>query len=114
MSIEQFIKLELKIYSFSINIFSFVKSLSDKKIAGQNEKKLLNSANDLYSIFLDELEHVEKGNEKADFAKCIIRSEECVSLMKNYELSGLHLNEKVDLAIEANEILRSLKLIKTY
>lgn len=104
-------KLESMIYAFSVNILSFVKSLSDKNIASQNEKDLLNSANELYSLYLDILKNIEKGNNNPDIKDCILKSEKCASLIKNFELSGILLNEKVDLAIEANEILRLLRQI---
>jgi hypothetical protein len=54
------------------------------------------------------LDIIEKGK-KPDFSHCIAEAVECSSILHNIELSGKLLNEKVDLQIEANEILRKLK-----
>jgi hypothetical protein len=111
MNIELAQKLELKIYGFSVNVYSFVKTLIEKKISDKNTKALLNEANKLYSSYLDILEAIDKGNNSPDKSECIQISGECITLFQNIELTGAILNEKVDLAIEANEILRKLKEI---
>jgi len=110
MDLESFKKLELKIYSFSVNVFSFVKTLSNKNIATHKEKELLGNANQLYCLFLVELEKMEAGI-SPDLESCVKSIENCITLIKDYELSGILLNEKVDLAIDANQILRSLNLV---
>jgi hypothetical protein len=102
-------KMELKIYSFSVNVFSFVKSLKDKNVSDEVSNSLLNKANSLYSGFLDfmDAENISGKTVKPDF--CIKMAEECCGLLKNIQPDSILLNEKVDLAIEANEIYRKLK-----
>jgi hypothetical protein len=101
--------LEFKIYRFSINVFSFVKTLIEKKLSNQYSEALLNKANDLYSSYVNMLESIEKSKSSPDFHPLLKKSQECEALFPNIELTGAILNEKVDLAIEAFEISKKLK-----
>jgi hypothetical protein len=105
-------KLEQKIYAFSVDVFSFVKTLINRKIADGNAKGLLNAANSLYASYLDVMELYEKAETEFDFSSCMVKAEECIDFMKNMELTGALLNEKVDLAIEAGSILAKLRELK--
>jgi hypothetical protein len=102
-------QLEFKIYRFSVNVFSFVKTLIDKKLSNQYSEALLNKANDMYSSYVNLLDKFENEGNIQDLPNIITKSEECVAYFKEIELTGPILNEKVDLAIEAYEISKQLK-----
>ena len=99
--------LELKIYRFSINVFSFVKSLEQIKISKNLTKDILNKSNSLYSKFLEYLDANEK-DVKKELEECVKISLQCFELFKNADFKDTLLNEKVDLTIEASEISKIL------
>jgi hypothetical protein len=102
-------KLEFKIYRFSVNVFSFVKTLIEKKLSNQYSEALLVKANDLYSSYVNLLDSFENEGVVSGLFGIIEKSENCVTLFQDIELTGSILNEKVDLAIEAFEISKQLK-----
>jgi hypothetical protein len=105
--------LEFKIYRFSVNVFSFVKTLIEKKLSSQYSEALLNKANDLYSSYVNVIGKADGSESLQGILSIIKKSEECVAIFQDIELRGSILNEKVDLAIEAFEITEKLKeLIK--
>jgi hypothetical protein len=100
--------LEFKIYRFSVNVFSFVKTLIEKKLSDKYSDILLNKANDLYSSYVNMLES-DNIESLPNISTILKKSDECVAIFQNIELKGAILNEKVDLAIEAFEISKKLK-----
>ncbi len=74
--------LELKIYRFSINVFSFVKSLEQLNISIKLAKNILAKSNLLYSKFLDYIDADEKDLKK-ELEGCVKISLQCFELIKN-------------------------------
>lgn len=104
----EFKKLESRVYAFSVDVFSFVKTLINKNLANQHSKNLLDNANKLYGDFLDVFDNQDVIDEQS-LKKCIQLAEVCSNLLGNIEVEKALLNEKVDLTIEANELTRILK-----
>jgi len=102
-------KLESKIYIFSVDIFSFVKTLMNQNITNSFTVGLLNASNKLYSNFLDLID-IQTNKSKSEIHKdCIELADHCAEFLKNIEVKGSLLNERVDLLIEAKELSRILK-----
>ena len=110
MTEEEFRKLETRVYAFSVDVFSFVKTLIDKKLSNEESRLLLNTSNQLYSTFLDVYDHKEGVNPIV-----VTRCEQLAGICSNYlskiEVQKQLLNEKVDLTIESNELNRIFKKI---
>ncbi|MBN1251337.1 MAG: hypothetical protein JXR51_16030 [Bacteroidales bacterium] len=100
--------LELKIYRFSINVFSFVKSLDKVNISNSQTQTMAELSNSLYSKFTD-YEDAENQELKSKYLEeCVKISLQCFELFKKVDFKDALLNEKVDLTIEASEISKTL------
>jgi hypothetical protein len=108
MDEEKLRKLEFKVYRFSVNVFSFVKTLANRNEAITVGNQLLNLANEMYGTLADMLDSYEGGNKAIDFSSIQANSEVCKDLLQTIEVSGILINEKVDLLIEAHEISQKL------
>jgi len=103
-------ELELKIYRFSVNVFSFVKSLDKLNVSKSLTKDILNSSNLLYSKFLEYVDTKDR-DVMSKLEECVKISLRCFELFKNADFNDVLLNEKVDLTIEASEISKILLLL---
>jgi len=110
MNENEFKKLESRIYAFSVDVFSFVKTLINKNLANQYSKGLLDGANKLYGDFLDVFDN-QDNMDSALLKNCIYQAESCSNFLGSIEVEKALLNEKVDLTIEANELARLLKSV---
>lgn len=108
MTEDEFKKLESRIYAFSVDVFSFAKTLMDNGQASEQSRMLLNTSNQLYTVFLDAFD--KSGELDLIVAKrCEQLSDSCSDYLSEIEVSKKNLNEKVDLTIEAKEISRTLR-----
>lgn len=107
MSEEEYKKLESRIYAFSVDVFSFVKTLINQNQSNQHTKGLLAGSNQLYSLFLDLIDN--QGNVIVEvLSKCVQICNNCSTFLENIKVEQKLLNEKVDLTIETNELGRQL------
>jgi len=100
--------LELKIYRFSINVFSFVKSLEKLEFSNNQTRLMAQTSNSLYSQFIDYEDAKDNETIKKNLEACVEISLKCFELFKNTDFKDILLNEKVDLTIEASEISKIL------
>lgn len=112
MTEEEYKKQESRIYAFSIDVFSFVKTLIDLGLASENSRMLLDTANQLYANFIDALGNDGELN-KIVITRCEQLADSCSDYLSKIEVGEKHLNEKVDLTIEAKEISRKLREVLT-
>ena len=108
MTEEDYKKLESRIYAFSVDVFSFVKTLIDDGRASEHSRMLLDTANQLYSTFIDALNTDGELNEIL-ITRCEQLVDSCADYFEKIEVNKNQLNEKVDLTIEAKEISRELR-----
>jgi hypothetical protein len=109
MNEEELTKLESKIYIFSVDVFSFIKTLINNNFTNENTTGLLNASNLLYSKFLDLLEISLGKNKHSVLKECLALSESCAVFLNKIEVKDNLLNERIDLLIEAKEIVRKLQ-----
>ena len=100
--------LELKIYGFSINVFSFVKSLEKLNFLKSETSEMAKISNSLYLKFLDYEDAKNNSDKIKELEDCVKISLRCFELFKNADFKDVLLNEKVDLTIEASEISKIL------
>lgn len=110
MKEEQLSKLESKIYIFSVDVFSFVKTLLDMNITNSDTTGLLKSSNLLYTKFLDVFEN-QPSNFDTSISACLELSAKCSGFLEKIEVEKKLLNEKIDLIIESKEIVTALEKI---
>ena len=113
MKEEELAKLESKIYIFSVDVFSFIKTLMDNNITNKNTQGLFNDSSLMYSTFIDLLDDRGLENKSSILSKCIELAISSAGFLTNIEVKGSHLNERVDLLIEVKEILRFLEKLKS-
>ncbi|MDF1546306.1 MAG: hypothetical protein P1P88_00700 [Bacteroidales bacterium] len=104
---DEYKKLESRIYGFSVNVFSFVKTLINQNQSDQHTKGLLSGSNQLYALFLDVIDSQEDRVTEI-LSKCVQICSNCSTFLENIKVEKKLLNEKVDLTIEANELGRQL------
>ena len=109
MNEEELKKLESKIYIFSVDVFSFIKTLMDKNIISNDTQGLFNASSQLYSEFVDFMDDFRKVNRAAIFSKCFELANLSANHLEKIEVKGALLNERVDLLIEIKEIIRNLE-----
>ncbi len=107
MTEEDFKKLESRIYAFSVDVFSFVKTLIDNGLASEYSRMLLDTSNQLYSTFIDVFDSAGEYN-RIVVKRCEQLSDSCSDYLTKIEVGKKYLNEKVDLNIESKEISRKL------
>jgi excinuclease UvrABC helicase subunit UvrB len=108
MTEDDFKKHESRIYAFSVDVFSFVKTLIDAGLASEHSRMLLDTANQLYSSFIDAIDN-NRELDRIVVSRCEQLSESCSDYLTKIEVGKKYLNEKVDLTIEAKEISRVLR-----
>lgn len=107
MTEQELEKLESRIYAFSVDVFSFVKTLIDSGQANEHSKMLLNDSNKLYSEFLQTLDLERKPDNVIE--NCMHLANNCSDFLSKIEVTHSILNRKTDLIIESKEISRILK-----
>jgi hypothetical protein len=112
MNEEELTRLESKIYIFSVNVFSFIKTLMEHNIANKDTQGLFDASSKLYTEFLNLFDNHGVKNKLSVFSKCRELANSSAVHLTNIEVKGSLLNERVDLLIEAKEILRFLEKLK--
>jgi len=112
MNGEELAKLESKIYIFSVDVFSFIKTLMDQGITNKDTQGLFEASSQLYAEFLNLFDNHVPKNKNSAYLKCIELANSSATYLTNIEVKGNLLNERVDLLIEAKEILRFLEKLK--
>jgi len=113
MNDEELTKLESKIYIFSVNVFSFIKTLMDENITNENTRELFSVSSKLYSEFVSLLDDTGSKKDKSSvYISCIAMANASAEHLSKIDVKGALLNERVDLLIEAKEIIRILEKSK--
>jgi len=100
--------IELKVFAFSVNVISFVKSLEKAGIVNIVANNLLNMANEFYSNYLAAEEALGKYDKKSFLEESKMNAKRCLELLQSIEVKKELLNEKVDLIIEVAELIRRI------
>ncbi len=102
--------LSNQLYFFSINVVGFVKSLQKASLQTPQSIALIKSAGDLSMQFMDIDDITEETEQKKRVVLCLQRSKECLKLLQEIQVQNKNLlNEKVDLTIEAANILKTFE-----
>ncbi len=102
--------LELKVFAFSVDVVSFVKSLEKSGKTNPVLKSLLKTANEFYLYYLA-LEDAKGEDKKSSFLKETKQSaQKCLDLLQSINVENKLLNEKVDLIIEVAELIKIISL----
>jgi len=102
--------IELKAYAFSINMFSFVKTLEKAGKADNTTTYLLNLANSFYTNYLAAVDAKSEYERKVFLEESKNIAEECLSVLQSFETENKFLNEKVDLIIEIAELNKNIEI----
>ena len=100
--------LELKVFAFSVDVISFVKSFEKKRAANVLVNELLNQANGFYSSYVSAEEALGFADKKKYLEKSIANAKKCLELLQSIEDEKELLNEKVDLIIEVAELIKKI------
>lgn len=100
--------IELKVYAFSINVFSFVKTLEKAGKANDAISYILNAANSFYANYLAAIEAKGKHEQNVFLGESKKNAEECLNGLQSFETDKRFLNEKVDLIIEIAELKKNI------
>lgn len=98
--------LELKVFAFSIDVVSFVKSLEKSGITNTVTRSLLNLANGFYSSYLAAEKALGEYAKNCFFEESKENAKTCLELLQSIDVEKELLNEKVDLIIEVDELIR--------
>lgn len=101
--------MEVKIYAFSINVISFVKSMEKAGLNNKPLQILLNSAKQFYDLYLDFADEEDFENKETILKSCTKYGHKCLEIMQNMDVPKEFLNEKVDLVIDVAELIRKLE-----
>lgn len=100
---------EVKVYAFSINVFSFVKSMQD---AGHDNILLqivLQSAKDFYDSFLDYVDEEDEIFKENILENCLNFARKSFDVLQNMKVPDEFLNEKVDLVIDVAGLIKKIE-----
>lgn len=100
--------VELKVFAFSVDVISFVKTFEKTGKVNVLVNKLLNQANGFYSNYVSAEEALEINDKKWFLKKSIANAKKCLDLLQSIEVERELLNEKVDLIIEVAELIRRI------
>jgi len=100
--------LELKVFAFSVDVISFVKSLEKSGKINSVFKNLLKVVNEFYSNYLDAEEALDEYDKSRFLEESKVNAEKCLELLQSIEVSNEFLNERVDLIIEVAELIKKI------
>ncbi|MEN8119129.1 MAG: hypothetical protein ABFS35_02235 [Bacteroidota bacterium] len=100
--------LELKVFAFSVDVVSFVKSLEKAGRVTVVINNLLNLANEFYLNYLAAEEALGEYDKKTFLEESKDSAKKCLKLLQSIKVEKEFLNEKVDLIIEIAELIREI------
>ena len=101
--------LELKVFAFSVDIISFVKTIEKQNEGSRIElNSLLKAANDFYINYLHGEDAVGKYDKGSFFKDSVESAQECFNLLQTVKVEKQFLNEKADLIIEVSELIKKI------
>ena len=100
--------LELKVFAFSVDVVSFVKSFEKAGNVNVLVNELLNQANGFYSNYVSAEEALGVTDKKKYLEGSIENAKKCLELLQSIEVKKGLLNEKVDLIIEVAELIKRI------
>ena len=100
--------LELKVFAFSVDVVSFVKSFEKTGKLNAFVNELLNRANGFYANYVSAEEALVGADKKKYLEESITNAKKCLELLQSIEVEKELLNEKVDLIIEVAELIKRI------
>ncbi len=100
--------IELKVFAFSVDVVSFVKSFEKTGKLNALINELLNQANGFYSNYVSAVEALGLIDKKKYLEESITNAKKCLELLQSIEVKKELLNEKVDLIIEVAELIKKI------
>lgn len=104
---EKIKNLEAIIYSFSVDVFSFVKFLNEDSLSSSGSRMLLNTANQLYTTFLDLFDKPKDIN-KIVLNRCEQLTESCYNYLTKINVGKKMEDLKANLIIETKTISKKI------
>lgn len=110
MQIEEeiFLELDTKVYNFAVHVISFIKTLEKSGFYETINLETLRIASELAIKFpnYDTLSEIELKNELNDFYN---ETNACFKLLKQVKCNHNFIDEKSNLLIEADQILKNIQ-----
>ena len=100
--------LELKIFAFSVDVISFVKSFEKTAEFNVLVNTLLNKANGFYSNYVSAEDALEAADKENYLEQSRVNAKKCLALLQSIDVERELLNEKVDLIIEVAELIKRI------
>jgi hypothetical protein len=101
--------LEVKVYAFSINVISFVKSMGKNGLGNEPLQVLLHAAKQFYDLYLDFADEEEQDSKPYILKECVKYGKKCLDILQNMGVPEEFLNEKVDLVIDVAGLIKELE-----
>jgi len=101
--------LETKVYAFSINVLSFVKSMEKSGQEDEPLQILLHSAKQFYDLYLDFVDEEDTDSKPYILKECVKYGEKCLDILQNMGVPEEFLNEKVDLIIDVAGLIKAIE-----
>ena len=102
--------MELKVFAFSVDVLSFVKSVEKSENKNSELISLLNEANEFYSNFIAAEDTLDEHDKNSFYSESKKNAQKCLDLLQSIELENKFLNEKVDLIIEVAGLIKKIPL----
>jgi len=101
--------LETKVYTFSINVVSFVKSMEQAGLKDKPLQMLMYSAKQFYDLYLDFVDEEDEESSLYILKECLTQGRKCLDILQNMGVHEEFLNEKVDLVIDVAGLIKELE-----
>ncbi len=104
---KQLIQLDTEVYSFSVKVISFIKTLEKFGFYEHINSKTLQVAGRMTTEFPD-YNNIEGNLLREKFKELSLNTAECFELLQKIECKSIMLDEKSNLIIEANSIIKQI------
>ncbi len=101
--------MEVKVYAFSINVISFVKSMEKAGSVDEPLQILLYSAKQFYDLYLDFVDEEDEDTKPYVLKECLKYGHKCLDILQNMGVPEEFLNEKVDLVIDIAGLIKKME-----
>lgn len=101
--------IEVKVYAFSINVISFVKSMEKAGLLDEPLQILLNAAKQFYDLYLDFVDEENRDTKPYILKECLKYGHKCWDILQNMGVPEEFLNEKVDLVIDIAGLIKIME-----
>ncbi|MCF6243309.1 MAG: hypothetical protein L3J74_18480 [Bacteroidales bacterium] len=102
-------KMEVKVYAFSINVISFVKSMEKAGTGDEPLQILVHSAKQFYDLYIDYVDEEDEDTKPYVLKECLKYGNKCLDILQNMGVPEEFLNEKVDLVIDVAGLIKKME-----